>query len=166
MRSHLRESQVLAERDIECDCVSQSGDPESGGQRDGRQIAIRTGQWSGGNPSTMVSAGNSSAVLLQNRLVFASAAVEGSRVRISVFLKRIRIWTWTWTLTWTRDWEGILDYRREFRGRTRASTTVLVTRRRSSFPFSAPRIARDGSALPSRVAWPHRARSWGFEYAS
>ena len=107
MRSHLRESQVLAERDIECDCVSQSGDPESGGQRDGRQIAIRTGQWSGGNPSTIVSAGNSSAVLLQNRLVFASAAVEGRRVRISVFLKRIRIGTWTWTLTWTRDWEGI-----------------------------------------------------------
>lgn len=35
----------------------------------------------------------------------------------------------------------------EFRGRAGASETELVTRRRSSFPLSAPRIARDGSAF-------------------
>jgi hypothetical protein len=34
----------------------------------------------------------------------------------------------------------------EFRGRAGASKIELVTRRRSSFPLSAPRIARDRSA--------------------
>jgi hypothetical protein len=37
MRSHLHESQIPRARDIECDCVLQSGDAECGGHRDGKE---------------------------------------------------------------------------------------------------------------------------------
>lgn len=121
MRSHLRKSQVPRAKDIECDCVSRSGDAESGGHRDGREIAMRTGWLSGGNSSTMVSAGNPSAVMQRNALISAGAAVEETRCAydfVSKVHQDLETWTWTWTLTWTRDCEGTLDYRRGVQGQS------------------------------------------------